>query len=108
MSAIRFVVVTNSTWHKSNGYSSHISAITSTKTGKRLVIDDIGGEGNARSLLEKHAGACNYPEVMSIGRDMPLKQWRAYRADQTHNGSVYEHDVTAEMITALETPEVSS
>lgn len=60
---IKYIVETTSAWHKTNGNSSHFARITSTKTKKSLVIDQVGGERNAVGLMFKLGVIKDWTEV---------------------------------------------
>ena len=114
--AIKYIVETTSVWHKTNGYSSHFARITSTKTGKSIVIDGVGGESNAAALLFRtpedgtKPPAHDWSEVykVQVWEDTE-REWK--RRNKFANGSpldesgygckVYEHTITPAMIRRL-------
>ena len=108
MSAIRFIVQTLSARDRVNGHSYRAGFITSTASGKRLFVSDVGGDDNLRGTLGRLTGAETYPAVYSYVRDITRRELgRIERAQDANGRAPMEHEITAEMITALETPEVS-
>ena len=100
--AVRFIVEVVSSKSDANGNRSHFARLTSTKTGKRLTVRDLGGPGNMSFLLCRLLGRSfnpNYPNVYSTETTLGVRNWR--RAAGRHNG-FYEHELTAEHVLALE------
>jgi len=104
MPAIRFIVSTHSSARDRNGNCYHFATITSTETGNRLAIDDMGGPDNAMSLIDKHLNLWGYPAVYSVNRTLPGRQWQALRGTlfPKKGETLYEHNLTREMLWKLE------
>jgi len=110
---IKYIVETTSTWHKTNGYSSHFARITSTKTKHSLVIDGIGGESNAAALLFENDLVKDWGEVYKVQKwETPSDfkrmskfangfAWIDSKSGHDITGKVYPHTVTAAMIRKL-------
>lgn len=103
--AIRFLVHTVSSAADSSGNRRQWARITSTVSGRSLVVLDTT-ESNAR-IMACHAcellglNGC-YPEVHDTSADrVPARHWKASVPKQ----GVYEHLVTPQMIADLENPE---
>lgn len=95
--AIRFIVETVSSETDRNGNRYHWARITSTITGRSIRFHS-NGQGNALHLLRRVIGLYTFPTVSGIEMTLPKRQWQ-----RTCNGIVlYEHQVTAQMITDLE------
>ena len=80
---IRFIVETIRAWDKLNGHSYRAAYITSTLTGKRLFVLDVGGADNIRG---------------QIGRLCDGEAWDAERPraerhlqQQSHNQPSHQH-----------------
>jgi hypothetical protein len=96
---IRFIVETVSSATDTNGNRYHFATVTSTKTGRYLYLDSVGGDSNAHSLIkstleldweEIHSSNC----TESIRRFNEIKRYRK----QSH----YEHEITLKILKALE------
>ena len=106
---IKYIVETTSVWHKTNGYSSHFARITSTKTGKSIVIDGVGGESNAAALLFRTPTDGTKPLVRGWSEVYKVRVWedterewkRRNKFAHASGGKVHEHDVTPAMIRRL-------
>ena len=105
---IKYIVHTTSSYNDYYGNTYHFARITSTKTGKSLVIKQIGGRDNAAHLLFR----CNdnskplvndWREIYSAGQWEKKREYqRLEKFAQGSDGSkVYEHEVTATMIRRL-------
>ena len=96
---IKYIVETTSTWHKTNGYSSHFARITSTKTRKSLVIDHVGGRDNGYHLLRRLELA-EWDEIYSTNNfEESTRQFE--RMAKAASQGLYENTVTAAMIRKL-------
>jgi hypothetical protein len=102
---IRFVVQTMVSAPDINGNRSRFARITSTATGRSMVIDDVGGDENAPHMVMR-AMDCGYDAVMSIVQDhIPRKLFRAMRANAVSETPRYENALTWETLVALEKSE---
>ena len=104
--AIKYIVHTTSSYSDLNGNTYHFARITSTKTKKSLVISEVGGTSNAAGLLFRLKLAQGWHEVYDVQtwekrRDWQRKLKNAHGFDGDISGTVYEHEVTAKMIRAL-------
>ena len=97
---IKYIVETTSTWHATNGYSSSFARITSTKSGKSLVIDDVGGRSNAAGLLVRLGVAANWSEIYDTQTYEDSVRSFNRQAKYASQG-LYENTVTAAMIRKL-------
>lgn len=96
---IRFIIETTSSKRDVYGNRYHFADITSTITGQRLRCG-VGGASNALSLV-RQTGA-RFDEIHNVEiAHVPLRDWR--RADK--RTKIFEHQVTPDMITALEISE---
>lgn len=96
---IRFIVETFTRKRDVNGNTYHCAVITSTLTGKELLLASVDGLNNALGLL-RNLLKCEWSEVHSVNiEEMPARDWLRHRA---HKSGIYEHEVTADMLTALE------
>jgi hypothetical protein len=98
--AIRFICETFTSERDRNGNCYHFAVITSTSTGKRLVIKGVGGESNARYLMSKLLGRTTGERVYSTEVVLPKRQWQ--RRESNLLDAKWEHEVTGKMIQALE------
>ena len=97
---IKYIVETTSAWRKTNGYSSHFARITSTKTKRSLVIDNVGGRDNAASLLFRLGVVNDWSEVYATQHfEDSVRDFN--RQAQNASVGLYEHNVTAAMIRKL-------
>jgi hypothetical protein len=97
---IKYIVETTSAWRKTNGYSSHFARITSTKTKRSLVIDNVGGRDNAASLLFHLGVITDWSEVYETQHFEDSVREFDRKAKYASQG-LYEHNVTAAMIRKL-------
>lgn len=101
---IRFLVHTVTSAPDSNGNRYHWARITSTVTGRSLVMLDTTAS-NGRIMARRGCellglgGWC--PEVHETDATIPKRQWSA----SVPKEGVYDHLVTAQMIADLETSE---
>ena len=105
---IKYIVHTTSSYNDYYGNTYHFARITSTKSGKSLVIKQIGGRDNAAHLLFRSNGDSkplgnDWREIYSAGQWEKKREWqRLEKFAQGSDGSkVYEGDVTATMIRRL-------
>ena len=105
---IKYIVHTISSYNDYYGNTYHFARITSTKTGKTLVVD-VGSESNASNLLfrtnENSMPIVTDPrEIYSIQSWEKKREWqRLSRFAISSDGSpkIYEGDVTPTMIRRL-------
>lgn len=96
---IRFIVETFSRKRDVNGNTYHCAVITSTITGKELLLASVDGPNNALGLL-RNLLKLDWSAVHGVNvEDIPARDWLRHRA---HKSELYEHKVTADMMTALE------
>ena len=113
---IKYIIHTTSSYNDYYGNTYHFARITSTKTGKSLVIKQIGGKDNAAHLLlrrndwgssvENPNGkplVNDWREIYSAQQWEKKREWqRLEKFAQGSDGSkVYEHEVTPTMIRRL-------
>lgn len=105
MCKIRFIVDVVSSAFDSCGNRQHFATLTSTLTGKMLKVRDLSASSNMRGLM-LHNGLrdINFPAVYTSEASMALRAF-ADAAKQHAKGAVYEHEVTAGMLAALEVSE---
>lgn len=104
--AVRFIVHTVTSKPDSSGNRYHWARITSTITGRTMMIRDVGGENNTRidvqRALQSIGAHCTYPSVIDYSAEIPIRQWEgALRNAET----VFGPDLTSDMILDLERPE---
>ena len=105
---IKYIVHTTSSYNDYYGNTYHFARITSTKTGKSLVIKQIGGRDNAAHLLFR-SNDNSKPLVNDWREIYSVQQWEKKReyqrlekfAQGSDGSKVYEHEVTATMIRRL-------
>jgi hypothetical protein len=114
---IKYIVHTISSFNDYYGNTYRFARITSTKTGKSLIVSPVGGENNAASLLF-HGEAWNrkfsqgidgkpfvkdWREIYSVQSWEKKREWQRLERYAGTDGSpkVYEGDVTATMIRRL-------
>lgn len=96
---IRFIVETFSSAFDLSGNRSHCATVTSTATGKHLMLRDLGGVRNALGLVRQLTGA-EYDAIYSTESEgIPRRQFAQYPHQKT---GVYEHLLTADMLKQLE------
>ena len=95
---IRFIVETVSSNRDLYGNCYHFAQVTSTKTGKSLRIDSVGGESNASALVRRTLDL-GWDDLFSTSQYLPKREWQR----RANHGStkLYEHNVTAKMLRAL-------
>lgn len=95
---IKYIVETFSSDFDRNGNRSHCATITSTATGRSLFLRDVGGVRNATGLVRQLTNE-DYDAIYSAESEaIPRGLFRKYRH---HVTGVYEHQLTAEMLDAL-------
>ena len=105
---IKYIVHTTSSYNDYYGNTYHFARITSTKTGKHLVIKQIGGRDNAAHLLFRSNDNSkplvnDWREIYSVQQWEKKREWQRLEkfAQGTYGVRVYEHEVTATMIRRL-------
>jgi hypothetical protein len=96
---IRFIVKTVSSRTDVNGNRYHFATITSTKTGKYINLDSVGGDSNAHGLVRKLLDT-DWEEIYSTNQSEMVRDWQ--RMNKWHKDGLYEHQVTAVMLRKLE------
>lgn len=98
---VRFIVQSFSAWNR-NGWSHRCAIITATATGKRLFVAHVGGDDNVRHAIGKVTGDANYPAILNLVTDVKTREYQ--RLNREHEGqTIYEGDITAKTLKALET-----
>ena len=110
---IKYIVQTTTSVRDYNGNCYHFARITSTKTGKSIVIDGIGGDDNAAALLLRTPDdgtkpvAAGWHEIHSSQAWARKRDWQrmskfagGFDGDD-YIGKVFEHEVTPKMLRAL-------
>jgi len=101
--AVRFILNTITSKRDSNGNTQNYVILTSTKTGKRLFIDDCC-EGNAISMLNKLSDKyLSYPTIVCINSIVGIRDFYARRRQNKADSAPTQYMVTVEMIGELET-----
>ena len=105
---IKYIVHTTSSYNDYYGNSYHFARITSTKTGKSLVIEGVGGVDNAAHLLLRRNGdgkplVNDWSEIYRVQLWEKKREWQRLEkfAVGSYSDKVYEGDVTATMIRRL-------
>ena len=105
---IKYIVHTISSFNDYYGNTYHFARITSTKTGKSLVIDSVGGPNNAAHLLLRRNEdtkplANDWREIYGVQSWEKKREWQRLEkfAQGSDGGKVYEGDVTPTMIRRL-------
>ena len=105
---IKYIVHTTSAYSDLNGNTYHFAKITSTKTGKSLVVSPVGGVDNAAHLLLRRNGDSkplvnDWREIYSAQSWEKKREWqRLERFAQNRSvAKYYEGDVTATIIRRL-------
>lgn len=98
---IRFIIETTSSKTDVYGNRYHFATITSTKTGKYLQLDHVGGPSNAAGLVRRTVPGIGWDEIHSVNSDEAIRRFNELR--KYRKSALYEHQVTAEMLAALET-----
>ncbi len=97
---IRYIVETVSSKRDVYGNCYHYAVITSTKTGKKLIIKHCGGPDNAKHYVHKVA---DWSEMHATETIYPIRrynQYAEYAEKEPH--SFYEHELTDEMLLGIE------
>jgi hypothetical protein len=102
---IRFILEIVSSRVDRAGNTYHWARITSTATGRDLVISDIGGPSNARSHLRKFVPGLDFGEIFSVESTLGVRDWKRSQALANGGRPIYEHDLTPAMFAALESPD---
>ena len=102
---IKYIVQTTTSVRDYNGNCYHFARITSTKTGKSIVIDGIGGDDNAAALLLRTPDDGTKPvaawhEIHSSQAWARKRDWQRMSKIRMA-GKVFEHEVTPKMLRAL-------
>ena len=96
---IRFIIETRTSNTDTNGNRYHYAIVTSAKTKKTLHLDSVGGDQNAVHTVKDKLGL-DWNEVYAVNSSYPIREWQ--RLNKYHPKGWYEHEVTADMLTALE------
>ena len=105
---IKYIVETTSSYSDLNGNTYHFARITSTKTKRSLVIDNVHGSSNAVGLLFRLKVINDWSEVYDVQKWEKKREWQ--RLLKFANGlgnrlrigaKRYEDDVTPTMIRRL-------
>lgn len=98
---IRFIVETVSSKRDVYGNCYHYAIVTSTKTNKCLIIKHCGGPDNARHYVHK---VVEWSEMYSSETSLPIRQFdRLAKGIEKSPVAFFEHELTNEMLLALET-----
>ena len=97
---IRYIVETISSKTDRNGNRYHFARVTSTLSGNSLVIDHVGDESNAASLVRRLTGA-DWSEVHRTESTLGLRDWSRANKAAVNNEPLYEHQITTEMLEGL-------
>ena len=82
------------------------SVITSAATGRTLAVKNLGGDSNAEYLVRKCFDSWEEAGLHRTHEErVPIRQFNARHKAQTEHGAFFEHEVTKEMILALEEDE---
>ncbi len=95
---IKYIIDTVSSLRDVNGNCYHFARITSTKTGNSLVIDSVGGESNAPSLVRSKLDL-DFSEIHYTNTWESKRDWQ--RMSKFASSGLYEHDITATMLRRL-------
>ena len=105
---IKYIVHTTSAYSDLNGNTYHFAKITSTKTGKSLVVNSVGSPGNATHFLFRRNGntkplVSDWSEVYAVQSWEKKKEWMrlSHHTKGFDGDQHYEGDVTATMIRRL-------
>ena len=105
---IKYIVHTTSSHNDYYGNSYHFAQITSTKTGKSLVVNSVASPGNAAHLLLRRNGdskplVSDWSEMYAVHRWEKKQEWirLAHHTKGFDGDQHYEADVTATMIRRL-------
>ena len=97
---IKYIVETTSSYSDLNGNTYHFARITSTKTKRSLVIDNVHGSSNAAGLLFHLKVTNDWSEVYDVQKWEKIREWQRL-AKFAKPTAIYEGNVTAKMIRAL-------
>lgn len=103
---IRFLVHTVSSKTDINGNRYHYAVITSTETGRTLCVKNLGGDSNGRHLVRRALDT--WEGIHNEETSLPIREWQRRHKSQKENGALYEHEITPEMILALESAEAAN
>ena len=98
---IKYIVETTSSYSDLNGNTYHFARITSTKPKRSLVIDSVGGSSNATGLLFRLKVTNDWSEVYDVQKWERKREWQRLAKFASPDAKIYEHEVTAKMIRAL-------
>ena len=106
---IRFVIDNINSKRDIYGNCYWSAQITSTITNKSIWLLNHGGDRNAEIQVHTLTGY-DYPAVKTINRELPIRKYFAvYRRQEqlrkkhgAETGYYYEHELTAEILNALE------
>ena len=106
---IRFIVDNINSRRDINGNCYWCARIMSTVSNKSLWLLNHGGDRNAEILVHRLTGH-DYPAVKTINRELPIRRYFAvYNAQERFRkehgkeaGFYYTHELTAEILAALE------
>ena len=96
---IRFIIDTTSRKTDTNGNRYHFATITSTKTGKCLRLDSVGGDSNAWHLIRRLIDI-DFSEIHSTNQTVMIRDFN--RMVKFRTGGKYEHQVIAADLLNLE------
>ena len=104
---IRFLVHTVSSRVDVNGNCYHYAIITSAASGRTLTVKNLGGEDNAQGLVRRCFDSWEDAGLHRTHEErVPIRQFNArHKAQKEEGGALYEHEITPEMIRALEVEE---
>lgn len=92
---VRFCIHTTTSKSDINGNRYHYAQITSTKTKKTLLVDT-HDESNILAKLRNFG--LEWDEIYSTSETINKRNWQ----QRSKNINLYEHDLTKEMLLALE------
>lgn len=97
---IRFLIHTTVSKRDMYGNCYSYSSVTSTKTGRSLVISSgaMSDGGNVKALLRK--AGLEHSEIHYTESMLPIREWNRREPSKDH--TVYEHEVNDNMILNLE------
>ena len=95
---VRFLIDTTVSKRDIYGNCYHYDVITATKTGNSLVVRPTWGSdgGNTKALCRK--AGLDWSEIRYTERVIHIREFKRSEPD----AGVYEHEVTPEMVLALE------
>ena len=98
---IKYIVETTSSYSDLNGNTYHFARITSTKTNQSLVVDGVGGSSNAAGLLFHLKVTNDWREVYNVQKWEKKREWQRLAKRFARPSAIYEGNVTAKMVRAL-------